>query len=573
MIPIRCSAVVCFAIFAAFASGAAAQSPSEVLEKLKASDSIFQAGGSVSGTQIRVDLDSQFGGRPSGILKDRLKWKLAFEPGRAGYVIELVDHDKPEYEPPPPPAASDDTRRNTQMGPIWGGPRSYTSEGLMRYHIRSKEWWSWGDDISGHQLIDTMRTISPENEMAVIGTMYNSSLWSPRSIDYNMPKHTVLWSLGRFYSTLIHEISSVEKLPDGRLLVSATGVKYGTEPGRWDLVIEPDAAWIVREARFYRDVKPDKIRFEMVNSGTTWSGAYCIPEEAVCNYSGPIEGGTFPAVELTFDPVVVEFDEELFAAANHAITTDRPPNLTISDNRVSPGLLYSPDDWLRKSTRDFARYSETATSTTPPPERVVRFPEDRSIGRLHVRDWNSTSANPWTLLGKAEGTVTVPRGKELRLEINGILDQDLSVLAEIGEHDLQSLHLGGGFSQVRIMNGPTQLVSNSTITDDDLRFIQGLRSLRELVLIGDKISDAGIKHLRSLTRLEHLDLLDTSITDKGLVHLRSIQSLKRLALTGGKFTPNGLASLKRALPNCRIRAEPTVRPSPAPIPPARPPIS
>ena len=221
--------------------------------------------------------------------------------------------------------------------------------------------------------------------------------------------------------------------------------------------------------------------------------------------------------------------------------------------------------------------SGTAATPTAPSERVLHFPEDRSIGSLSVRDWNSTwnRNDGWRFLAKAQGTVTVPVGKELMLDLEGGFQQDLSALSVFGEHDLQWLRSGHVMNLITDgSNGLIKIESNSTITDDDLRFIREFRSLRELALLGERISDAGIKQLRSLPRLEVLILIDVSITDEGLAYLQSIRSLKRMELTviGSLITPNGQALLRQALPNCRIviRSYPG---TPTPFPPTRVPVS
>ena len=94
--------------------------------------------------------------------------------------------------------------------------------------------------------------------------------------------------------------------------------------------------------------------------------------------------------------------------------------------------------------------SGTTAIRIPRPERVFNFPEDRSIGTLWIGDWNSTwRKNGWRIFREAQGavTITVPIGKELSLTFYGYRDRDLSPLAEIGEHDIQSLDLSARSAQ------------------------------------------------------------------------------------------------------------------------------
>ena len=194
---------------------------------------------------------------------------------------------------------------------------------------------------------------------------------------------------------------------------------------------------------------------------------------------------------------------------------------------------------------------------TPLPERVVHFPEDHSIGVLYVRDWDSTLDwrywNGWLPLGEAQGAVTVPQGKNLRLIFIGKLVQDLSLLAEIGKDDLHSLALAGRgtikFLPASDYTRPYK-VSNLTITGEDLRFIREFRSLRELRLVGAEISDVGLAHLGGLTSLEALYLHNTDIGDTGLMQIGNLTSINEIQIFGTTVTDKGLAELK-GLPSLR----------------------
>jgi hypothetical protein len=49
-----------------------------------------------------------------------------------------------------------------------------------------------------------------------------------------------------------------------------------------------------------------------------------------------------------------------------------------------------------------------------------------------------------------------------------------------------------------------------------------------------------------------LNIADTLIDDEGLRHLEGIASLKKLIVTGSKVTQTGLDRLKKALPELEI---------------------
>ena len=60
--------------------------------------------------------------------------------------------------------------------------------------------------------------------------------------------------------------------------------------------------------------------------------------------------------------------------------------------------------------------------------------------------------------------------------------------------------------------------------------------------------------LSSFSMLRGLNLKGSTITDDGLKVLAVIKSLKEVDLTDTDVTPEGVAELRKALPNCKIVA-------------------
>jgi len=317
--------VICATACLCLDTDALAQDGAEVLDNLKRYDSIYESGFTVSAT--RKNLEHLITGQAINVER---RWRLAFEGDRCGYLRELIEYEKPKFREP-------------QEGDRYG-----LLDGWMYTTLRRRQWGYWGSDASGMHCEDMSLKISPENEIVQIGTIYNSILFGPKDAGPNVAKRTVLWSLGRFFSQNIDEVTLVKPSTDGRLTVSALGSKGKGWPGRWELEIEPAAAWMVREARFYHDIRPDAINCEMKNSGTTWSDPYCIPQYAQFNYGSSIKGGRARAEEdlseLTFDSAIEQFDEKLYEAARQAVIEKRPPKLTITDFRMSPPLIFQPDE-------------------------------------------------------------------------------------------------------------------------------------------------------------------------------------------------------------------------------------
>jgi len=208
--------------------------------------------------------------------------------------------------------------------------------------------------------------------------------------------------------------------------------------------------------------------------------------------------------------------------------------------------------------------------------RVVHFPKDRSMGTLYIRDVGLDSwYESWQKLDEAMGDISIPRKKEVKLEINEEAADDLSPLAKLKTDDLQMLSFGwkkvevGSLAPINNLKGLKALnlqrakfnsedfehltelsqlevlrLGDHKLTDRSMEYIGQLTSLRSLALWGTGISDEGLKHLKGLTNLTFLALNGCKITDEGLGYLKNITALEGLQLTQTKITDEGLAKLK-----------------------------
>jgi hypothetical protein len=134
------------------------------------------------------------------------------------------------------------------------------------------------------------------------------------------------------------------------------------------------------------------------------------------------------------------------------------------------------------------------------------------MGVLYVREYGSDRYAFWEQWGDAQGTVTVPGGKELRLNVSPQASTDLSPLGRLHGGDLQYLQLSG-----------------------------------------TRVSNADLIHLQGLTGLRVLWLYDTRVSDAGLVHLQGLTGLRVLNLRSTLVSVGGVDALQQALPGCEIR--------------------
>ncbi len=95
-------------------------------------------------------------------------------------------------------------------------------------------------------------------------------------------------------------------------------------------------------------------------------------------------------------------------------------------------------------------------------------------------------------------------------------------------------------------SNPALNLGETSITDADLRRIEGMTQLRQLSLsYAPNVTDAGLKRLlNALTNLEELYLEKTNITDAGLECVNALPRLRKLDLYCTKITNDGLRHLK-----------------------------
>ncbi len=187
--------------------------------------------------------------------------------------------------------------------------------------------------------------------------------------------------------------------------------------------------------------------------------------------------------------------------------------------------------------------------------RIVHFPKDRACGRLMIRDIDPNQRSKllygWELLGQAQGDVTIPAGKQLRLEV--FRDEtDISFISELGSGDLESLSLGQtdivdeDFVHLRDLMGLLELDLSSMkqIDGSGLVHLANLKSLKKLTCFNANIADSALEHMSKIDSIEDLSLYMTQIDGSGLIHIKNLTSLKNLSLSETLITDASLVHLK-----------------------------
>ena len=91
-----------------------------------------------------------------------------------------------------------------------------------------------------------------------------------------------------------------------------------------------------------------------------------------------------------------------------------------------------------------AIFNSTVSTLTAAQKRIIRFPADRSIGELYVRDSGIPADgfeafSGWEWLGQARGNLTVPAGKLARLNVSKQAWEGDKPFAGLKPDDIQML--------------------------------------------------------------------------------------------------------------------------------------
>jgi hypothetical protein len=144
--------------------------------------------------------------------------------------------------------------------------------------------------------------------------------------------------------------------------------------------------------------------------------------------------------------------------------------------------------------------------------------------------------------------------------VNPLTDFDMHESEDISpaeqQDSLEELeHLGGSFTRDDEVAGRPVIrivLTNTRVTDDDLRLLRSFPYLRRLELAGTPVTDAGMVHVKALSRLRYLDLSRTGITDAGLNKLTGLELLKNVMLAGTNVTEAGIKRFRKALPEVTV---------------------
>jgi RNA polymerase sigma-70 factor (ECF subfamily) len=234
------------------------QAGEDLLAKVRAFDAVLSSGFTVEGTVVDIPLHDAVNSLPP-IKKD---YKLSMMTGKTAYesrireVLDWKDIMGPGETPP-------ERTLGECMYPV--------ADYLLlddRFH-RHYGLAGAPDDIPPVGIVS--RPVTGQNGMATSGTLL---IYKPERRVYDPTIRQRLRLTGRGYSNLVEEITSVTTRPDGMLEVTALEAEGR---GRWELVIDPQSAYLVCQATRF-EKKSDTPGYFIRMTGRRWYGSLCMPE-------------------------------------------------------------------------------------------------------------------------------------------------------------------------------------------------------------------------------------------------------------------------------------------------------
>lgn len=270
--------------------------------------------------------------------------------------------------------------------------------------------------------------------------------------------------VGRGYAQHIRSVTSVEALAGGRLSVKAEGKPFYARATKWDLVVEPAAAYLVRSAAYYVDDSDRtlaKPRYVITTSGLQWFGPLALPEkfdqrDPAGDKERPFQkSGTVTTASLRSDRHFFKETADL-CKAPFPISTD------FQDNRMRPPSLlqFRSGEFLDRNLKPWPM---------APLEGVVTDPQGHPVAGASVY-----------LLSKVFPVQTDEQGRFVLAVAPS--DRDYDLFAVSPKKDLAALvHLKTGTQTTTIPLEPTRDFTGEVTTEaglpaGGLRFALALRS-------------------------------------------------------------------------------------------------
>jgi hypothetical protein len=344
----------------------------------------MESGFTVRGTQV-VPRSPMIPGIP----KFSQSWKMTVGGGTVAIEKVVTEVDLKYQDPDKVRGVS----RDSSLDACW-------------YSLPTKQYNYYGPDLGGIFREHSQYTISRNDEVLRTGKAHDVKVFGADDTDYRRDRKEILWSLGRGYSDYITEITDVIAIGEDQLSVTASGQRAEGDLGRWELVIDKKAAWMIRHARFYPSKRPKTVRLEVRNEGLVWNGNLAMPTKSMCNYVSSLDDNSiYSTIDTGFKEINADVDKELIAQARKAVQPPYPPKTYLNIFRGSK-LIHSAlgggEEIGRQGLTELNNSEETQQKASPE-ERELATPADSNQTVVLKLDESDTPppevpARPWYIL-------------------------------------------------------------------------------------------------------------------------------------------------------------------------------
>jgi hypothetical protein len=378
--------------------------------KMRGFDKVFEAGFTASG----ISPKGSFGvNSPEG----RIAWTITVIDGQCAIVESIQDAAEPSADYVKRPDML--KKMEKKIGQFAGVVKTRTTYFGSEYSSRTSltEMYDLGPD-GQPQKVDT------EGPQVII-------LYHPDDSALTLPYKQIMWSLGRGYAKFINEVTELAMQEDGTIRFSANGTGLGaSRNGRWEITVDPSAAYLVRSAKFFRRPDKPKPMAVITTSGTKWENGRCIPETASWedNY-GP--GFTKRSVAYTCETIRAEPDFDLLKMAQEKLYGPYERYTEVIDRRMTPSSIRR---YRAKGQDSLTRETEATVSAKTGEDngegqqiemlldavrRAQRPVADMSVHLIYRRNANTTRTSKFPSTGDSgyqEDISIVTSGARSRVE-------------------------------------------------------------------------------------------------------------------------------------------------------------
>lgn len=302
-------------------------SPEQLLETIRDLDSVCFSGTTVRGTE----LTDQW--REIGSHKIPATFELSLLP-RVICIRRLAT----EIPPLPPPERPD---------AAGGGRTQFLREYALFDAAGSAQLLTYVSEAKVGAAPETIK----EDQLTWILEYY-----IPHDPSLDMSRDRLLWCMGRGFGSAITKIESIRVEEDSRLRCVAIGLGVGQIDGTWELLIDPNAGYLVRNAKFRRDGHKE-IETEISTTGIRKSHDRWIAESGMWTDTyGSAPPTTMPA---TFESVEASSDQALIDDIQRRMRGPFVGSTLVRDARQPNGFskqmrrgnTYIPGGTVHPSTR------------------------------------------------------------------------------------------------------------------------------------------------------------------------------------------------------------------------------